>query len=70
MRSVAFCCISTGVFGYPQRPAAEVALTAVRDWLEAEANRQAMDTIVFNVYTEKDLDIYDSLIGGVYSDSA
>jgi len=32
-RTIAFCCISTGVFGYPQLPAAKVALTTVRNWL-------------------------------------
>ena len=32
-RSVAFCCVSTGLFGYPARDAAATALATVRDWL-------------------------------------
>lgn len=69
-RSVAFCCISTGVFGYPKRPAAQVALLAVREWLEEkEENRAALDHIVFNVFTAEDLDIYDELIGPAWSDT-
>jgi O-acetyl-ADP-ribose deacetylase (regulator of RNase III) len=34
LRSIAFCGVSTGVFGYPKRQAAEVATSTVRDWLE------------------------------------
>lgn len=33
LRSVAFPCISTGVYGYPQKPAAKVALTTVKKFL-------------------------------------
>eukprot|EP01001_Neometanema_parovale_P008617 NODE_4885_length_1005_cov_127.723356_g4678_i0.p1 GENE.NODE_4885_length_1005_cov_127.723356_g4678_i0~~NODE_4885_length_1005_cov_127.723356_g4678_i0.p1 ORF type:complete len:281 (+),score=28.07 NODE_4885_length_1005_cov_127.723356_g4678_i0:81-923(+) len=61
-RSVAFCCISTGVFGYPQEPAAEVALATVRDWLADAGNANAMDFVVFNVFLDKDLDIYTQLM--------
>jgi len=54
-RSIAFCCISTGLFGYPQREAAEVALATVRDWLLAsEAHRAAIETIIFDVFTDRD----------------
>jgi O-acetyl-ADP-ribose deacetylase (regulator of RNase III) len=34
VRSVALCCLSTGIFGYPSQLAAPVALRAVREWLE------------------------------------
>ena len=34
IRSVAFCCISTGIYGYPAGPAAKIALTTVRRYLE------------------------------------
>ena len=33
LRTIAFCCISTGKFGYPIVRAAHVALATVRDWL-------------------------------------
>jgi O-acetyl-ADP-ribose deacetylase (regulator of RNase III) len=66
LKSVAFCCISTGVFGYPQEPAAEVALASVRDWLSKPENSEALDLVVFNVFTEKDLDIYSKLAPTVF----
>lgn len=37
LRSIAFCCISTGIFGYPADEAAHIALTTTRAWLEARA---------------------------------
>ncbi len=38
IRSVAFCCISTGVYGYPNENAARVALQTVRTWLDVPEN--------------------------------
>eukprot|EP00668_Euglena_longa_P033067 GGOE01042572.1.p2 GENE.GGOE01042572.1~~GGOE01042572.1.p2 ORF type:complete len:299 (+),score=89.91 GGOE01042572.1:119-898(+) len=60
-RSVAFCCISTGVFGYPQEAAAEVALRTVSQWLGQPENAAAMDYVVFNVFLARDLDLYTAL---------
>ena len=60
LRSVAFCCISTGVFGFPQQEAAEIALRAVRAWLDGH---DAGMTVVFNVFGEKDERIYRNLLG-------
>ncbi|XP_063958099.1 ADP-ribose glycohydrolase MACROD1-like [Lytechinus pictus] len=60
IRSVAFPCISTGVYGYPQEEACRVALGTVRDWLEE--NHEEMDRIVFCVFLEKDLKIYERLL--------
>lgn len=48
IRSVAFCGISTGVFGYPSEQAAQVALRTVAEWVSAQPN--AIDHIVFNTY--------------------
>lgn len=59
IRSVAFCCISTGVFGYPQQEAAEVAFRKVQDWVKH--NPDALDLVVFNVFTDNDKIIYNSL---------
>ena len=55
--SIAFCCISTGVFGFPQREAAEIAVRTVREHLKTHT----ID-VVFNVFTETDLDIYADLL--------
>ena len=60
LRSIAFCCISTGVFGFPQREAAAIAVQTVGDWLSA--NRSDM-TVVFNVFSGKDKSIYAELLG-------
>jgi O-acetyl-ADP-ribose deacetylase (regulator of RNase III) len=61
-RSVAFCCISTGVFGYPQEAAAHVALATVRDWLGDPAHSGQMTYVVFNVFLPSDLEIYTGLL--------
>ena len=58
--SVAFCCISTGVFGFPQQQAAQIAVKAVGEWLDG-ADSQV--TVVFNVFSERDERIYSSLLG-------
>ncbi|XP_015974005.1 ADP-ribose glycohydrolase MACROD1 isoform X2 [Rousettus aegyptiacus] len=56
LRSVAFPCISTGVFGYPNAAAAEVVLTTLREWLEQ--NKDKVDRLVICVFLEKDEHIY------------
>ena len=60
LRSIAFCCISTGVFGFPQEEAAGIAVRAVREWLDAA---EAEISVVFNVFGEKDERIYRCLLG-------
>ncbi len=60
LRSIAFCCISTGVFGFPQREAAAIAVRTVSDWLSA-GNLDM--TVVFNVFSGKDKSIYAELLG-------
>ncbi|KAG0375212.1 O-acetyl-ADP-ribose deacetylase macrod1 [Mortierella sp. AD032] len=45
LRSVAFCCVSTGIYGYDNRRAADVALKTVRDWMDEnseEARKRSM----------------------------
>jgi len=61
LKTISFCCISTGVFGYPQEPAAKVALSTVKEWLEIGDNLDSIDRIVFNVFTMKDLIIYEDM---------
>ena len=58
--SIAFCCISTGVFGYPNREAAEVAIKTVRNSLIT--NHYSLN-VVFNVFKDIDYDIYRELLG-------
>ena len=57
--SIAFCCISTGVFCFPQERAAEIAVeTAVGFLKQNESVRQ----VIFDVYTDQDLVIYQKLL--------
>ena len=59
LRSVAFCCISTGVFRFPPERAAQIAVKTVEQWLEAHGG--AMDRVIFNVFSDKDRMIYEHL---------
>ena len=59
LSTLAFCCISTGVFGYPQKDAARVAIDAVRHHLsQNDPNLK----VVFNVFLASDEAIYRDLL--------
>ena len=56
--SIAFCCISTGVFGFPQEKAAEIAVRTVK------AYQQTHDIkVIFNVFKDEDYTYYQRLLG-------
>lgn len=57
LRSIAFPCISTGVFGYPNEQAAACAVEICRQWLD-EAGPTCGMRIVFDVFGERDHAIY------------
>ncbi|KAF9442103.1 A1pp-domain-containing protein [Macrolepiota fuliginosa MF-IS2] len=69
LKSIAFPCISTGVYGYPHREAARIALTEVRGFLESE-NGEKIDRVVFVVYLAQDDGIYKELIPQIYPPAA
>ena len=56
--SIAFCCISTGVFGFPKQEAAEIAVKTVRDFLKNNSIE-----VIFNVFGDDDHEIYKRLLG-------
>ena len=60
-RSVAFCCISTGEFHFPSARAAQIAVQTVR---KARKTLQHEMDVIFNVYQERDLRIYEGLLAG------
>lgn len=60
LKSVAFCCISTGVFRFPGRRAAEIAVDTVEKWLED--NPGVMERVIFNVFMDEDKEYYEELI--------
>ena len=57
--SVSFCCISTGVFGFPQRQAAEIAIRTVKDY---KAAHNSDIKIIFDVFRDSDLALYRALL--------
>ena len=60
LASIAFCCISTGVFGFPQREAARIAVRTVKEWLGSHGSEMC---VVFNAFSETDERIYRELLG-------
>nr|XP_004611029.1 unnamed protein product [Sorex araneus] len=56
LHSVAFPCISTGIYGFPNEPAAVIALSTIKEWLAK--NHQEVDRIIFCVFLEVDFKIY------------
>ena len=59
VKSIAFCCISTGVFMFPNERAAEIAVEAVRKYKE-ENNSNIK--VIFNVFKDEDAAIYYRLL--------
>lgn len=59
-RSMAFCCISTGVFRFPKEKAARIAVRTVKEYREITGSN--MD-VVFNVFQDSDYEIYQKLLG-------
>ncbi len=57
-RSVAFCCISTGEFHFPNELAAQIAVDTVRDFLDTHDGLR----VIFDVYKDLDLEIYRNLL--------
>lgn len=59
-RSLAFCCISTGEFGFPNRPAAEIAVGTVQKELKG---LPGLERVIFDVFKPGDEAIYRELLG-------
>ncbi len=60
VQSIAFCCISTGVFHFPPQRAAQIAVQTVKGWMQAD---QRVQKVIFNVFSQQDEEIYDKLLG-------
>lgn len=56
IRSVAFCCISTGEFHFPNDEAAKIAVETVTDFMEKQ--EASFDRIIFNVFKDLDRELY------------
>ena len=60
LKSVAFCCISTGVFHFPNKRAAGIAVSTVDSWLARHPD--SMERVIFNVFKDEDKKYYEELI--------
>lgn len=60
LKSVAFCCISTGEFHFPNQEAAEIAVKTVIDFLRQNTS---IKKVIFNVFKDTDAEIYRRLLG-------
>lgn len=56
--SIAFCCISTGVFGFPKQEAAEIAVRTVRNFMKSHRIK-----VIINVFGNEDYGIYRKILG-------
>lgn len=61
LSSIAFSAISTGIYGYPSAPAADVAIRTVRDFLESEKGK-ALKLVVFCNFEMKDVNAYHGIL--------
>lgn len=59
LKSIAFCCISTGEFHFPQKKAAEIAVQTVTDFLQINTQ---IEKVIFNVFKQADYDIYKTIL--------
>ena len=57
--SIAFCCISTGVFMFPNERAAEIAVRTMKEYKE---KTNSSIKVVFNVFKDLDEEIYRELL--------
>jgi len=60
IKEAAFCCISTGVFRFPNARAAEIAVRTVTEWMYE--HKGIVKRVVFNVFKDEDKDVYERLL--------
>ena len=61
IKSVAFCGISTGIFGFPLYPASRIAIETVRKWLES-GEKKNIERIIFCTFLPKEKECYEKLM--------
>ncbi len=61
LESIAFCCISTGEFRFPNREAAQIAVDTVTEALQ---DMKSVKRVIFNVFQDRDKEIYARLLRG------
>ena len=63
LKSIAFCGISTGVFNFPQRDAAEIAVNTVNEYLDSKEST-SLECVIFNVFSDESYLTYKDLLFG------
>ncbi|XP_032396415.1 ADP-ribose glycohydrolase MACROD2 isoform X6 [Etheostoma spectabile] len=67
LTTVAFPCISTGIYGFPNEPAADIALNTVKNWIEQ--NPDKITRVIFCVFLETDFAIYKKNMSVIFQDN-
>ncbi|XP_056291451.1 ADP-ribose glycohydrolase MACROD2 isoform X1 [Pseudoliparis swirei] len=67
LSTVAFPCISTGIYGFPNEPAAGIALSTVKSWIEE--NPDKITRVIFCVFLETDYAIYKKKMSDIFPDN-
>ncbi|XP_049926606.1 ADP-ribose glycohydrolase MACROD2 isoform X3 [Epinephelus moara] len=67
LSTVAFPCISTGIYGFPNEPAADIALKTVKSWIEE--NPDKITRVIFCVFLETDFAIYKKKMSVIFPDN-
>lgn len=60
LTSIAFCCISTGLYGYPKDTAAKIAIGTVINWIQNNSEYPVI--VIFSVFTDDDYNIYSNIL--------
>ena len=60
IKTVAFCAVSTGVFGFPQERACRIAVGTVSEWLSSHEG--AVDKVIFNVFSDRNRELYEHVL--------
>ena len=62
LKSVALCCVSAGIFGFPLVHASQIAMRTVRRWMETDPYAKEIDRIVFCLFLNHELEVYERLM--------
>lgn len=60
LKTIAFPCVSTGIYGYPLVPAAHVATMQVRTFLEESG--EGVERVIFCLFSDEDEDVYQKVL--------
>lgn len=62
LETIAFPCISTGIYGYPNAKAAAVALETIRKWLDEDEYSSNVKRVIFCLFLDIDIKLYHKLM--------